>query len=130
MPKTVNLLAVFGGLALFLATIGIYGVMAYSVVQRTREIGIRMALGAQTADVLSLVIRQGVYLLLIGLAFGLTAALIVSRFISALLYEVSTSDPLTFVEVALILALVAALASYLPARKAARVDPMTALRHE
>jgi predicted permease len=124
------LLAVFGVLALLLAAIGIYGVLAYSVSQRTREIGLRMALGAQQGDVLALVMRQGVELIGGGIALGLVASFLLARFISSLLFGVSTADPLTFAGTALVLAVVALLASYIPARRAARVDPMIALRYE
>ncbi len=125
-----TLLAIFAGLALALASIGIYGVLSYAVERRTREIGVRMALGAQRKDVLSLVVSQGLKLALLGLALGLVAALAVTRFVSTLLYGVTPTDPVVFVGVSLLLLLVAGLASWLPARRATKLDPITVLRHE
>ena len=127
---TMLLLAVFAGVALILGAVGIYGVIAYMVNQRTHEIGVRMALGARAADVRQLVVQQGAMLALIGILLGLAAALVTTRVLSSLLYEVSTTDPATFAAVALLLGAVAVLASYLPARRATRVDPMVALRAE
>jgi putative ABC transport system permease protein len=124
------LLGLFAGLALLLAGIGIYGVMAYSVSARTRELGIRMALGAQKGDVLRLVLREGAMLVVAGLALGLLAAWASLRVLQSQLYEMSTTDPLTFGLVALLLAGVALLACYVPARKAMQTDPLAALRHE
>ena len=125
-----GLLAVFGGLALVLAVIGVYGVLSYSVNQQTREIGIRMAMGAQTGRVLSLVVGQGMRLAVAGLFLGLIVAFAAMRLLSSLLFGVSAHDPLTFVGVALILALAAVLACYIPARRATKVDPIIALRYE
>ncbi len=129
-----RVLAQLGGFlsvfALALACLGLYGVLSFSVAQRTREIGVRMALGAQRKDVLSLVVGRGLKLTLLGLALGLIAALAVTRFVSGLLYGVTATDPMTFVGVSFLLLLVAGLASWLPARRATKLDPMTVLRHE
>jgi predicted permease len=126
----VTLLGIFAGLALLMAVIGLYGVISYSVTQRTQEIGIRMALGAQASGVLSLVIGQGMQLAGIGAAIGLVVSLIFSRLLKNQLFQVGAFDPLTFVATALVLITAALLATYIPARRATRVDPMDALRHE
>ena len=125
-----RLIVLFGALAMALATIGIYGVMAYSVARRTHEIGLRMALGAQNADVMKLVLRQGIWLTVTGLALGLAGAFALTRLIVKLLYGVSATDPLTFAVVAGLLFAVALLACWIPARRATRVHPMEALRYE
>jgi putative ABC transport system permease protein len=122
--------SVFGLLALVLAAVGLYGVVSYAVAQRTHEVGIRMALGARSEHVVRLVVRQGALLTLIGLVLGIAGALGATHLITHLLFGVSAADPVTFAGVCLILAAVAALASYLPARRATRVDPMIALRAE
>ncbi|HUI43086.1 MAG TPA: ABC transporter permease [Terriglobia bacterium] len=124
------LLGLFAVLALILAVTGIYGVTAYLVARRRREFGIRMALGAQRKDVLELVVTQGLKLVVIGVAIGITGALALTRFLSSLLYGVKPTDPVTFVAVSLILTVVALLACYIPARRATEVDPMVALRQE
>jgi ABC-type antimicrobial peptide transport system permease subunit len=124
------LLGIFAVLALALASIGIYGVMSYSVAQRTREIGIRMALGAARPQVLRLVVLDAARLALIGVGIGAAAAFVLTRFMSAFLYGISAADPLTFAVLSLFLTGVALLAGYVPARRAMKVDPVTALRYE
>jgi putative ABC transport system permease protein len=124
------LLGVFASIALILATVGVYGTMSYSVTQRTHEIGIRLAMGAKPSDVLALMMRQGAVLTLIGLMIGLAIALALTRVMATLLHQVSATDPAIFSFVALLIGLIALLASYLPARRATRVDPMIVLRYE
>jgi putative ABC transport system permease protein len=124
------LLGSFGALGLILAMVGIYGVISYSVTQRTDEIGLRLALGAQPRDVLGLVLREGMMLAGLGIAVGAAGALALTRLLTSLLYEVKPRDPVTFIAVAIALAVVAAAACYIPARRAMRVDPMVALRYE
>jgi putative ABC transport system permease protein len=127
---TLVILGLAGCMALMLAIVGLYGVISYSVSQRTHEMGIRMALGAQRRDVLGMVVRQGLELVLAGVAVGIVGALSLTRFLSSLLYGVKPTDPLTFIAVSLILIAVALAACYIPARRAAKVDPMVALRYE
>jgi putative ABC transport system permease protein len=124
------LLGIFAGIALALAVVGIYGVLSHLVTQRRHEIGIRMALGAERKDVLKLIVGQGLRLVILGAAIGVTASLVVTRFLESLLFGVRRTDPLTFVLVSLTLMIVALLACYIPARRAAKVDPMVALRYE
>jgi len=124
------LLGLFAALALILAAVGIYGAMAYAVNLRRHEIGVRVALGAQRGDVLRLVLRDGARIALLGIAFGIAGALALTRLMASLLFEVKPTDPATFAGVAILLALVALAACYLPARRAMRVDPIVALRYE
>jgi predicted permease len=124
------LLGCFAALALLLAGVGVYGVISYVVTQRTREVGIRMALGAQSADVLRLFIKQGMAMVALGVGLGIFGAFALMRVMKSLLFDVSANDPLTFACVAVLLSLVALAACYLPARRAARIDPLASLRRE
>jgi putative ABC transport system permease protein len=123
-----RLLLTFGAIATGLALLGIYGVMAYSVSQRTREIGIRMAIGARQTDVTRMIMRGGLIVTMTGVGVGLAASLALARFIRSQLFGVQPSDPLTLVSVLVLMTFVAAAAAYLPARRAARIDPVSALR--
>jgi len=123
-------MSLFALLALALAATGIYGVLSYLVAQRTREIGIRIALGATAGAVLALILKRGAILILIGTAAGLAGAIALTRLIKTLLFGVSATDPATFASIALLLVVVALIASYIPARRATKVDPMVALRHD
>jgi ABC-type antimicrobial peptide transport system permease subunit len=124
------LFGIFGGLALLLASVGIYGVLAYTVTQRIREIGIRIALGASARNVASLVLRQGLLLALAGVVIGGAAAFALTRWMKSLIFGVSATDPVTFSAVAMLLVAIALIASYVPARRAVKVDPMLSLRAE
>ncbi|HYK22756.1 MAG TPA: FtsX-like permease family protein, partial [Pyrinomonadaceae bacterium] len=124
------LFAAFAFLALVLGAVGIYGIVSYSVTQRTHEIGIRMALGAQTANVLSLIMKNGLILILTGIAIGITSAVALTRFLTTLLFGVKPTDGVTFIVVSLVFFAIAMIASLIPALRATRVDPLTALRYE
>jgi putative ABC transport system permease protein len=125
-----TLLTTFAALALMLAAIGIYGVMSYAVSQRTSEIGIRLALGAESRDILGMIVGNAVRLAAVGLAIGVVLALVLSRTLTSLLYETAGTDPVTFATVVGVLAFVALAASYLPARRASRIPPVEALRYQ
>ena len=124
------LLAAFAGLALFLSSLGIYGVLAYDVSQRTREIGIRGAIGASRGQIVGMILRQGLWKSGIGIGLGLTGAFLLSRYMTSLLFGVRPTDPVVYAAVSAVLVAVALLASYLPARRAAKIDPLAALRDE
>jgi putative ABC transport system permease protein len=124
------LLGAFAGLALAMACIGLYGVLGFLVSQRTQEIGVRISLGARPLDILAVVVGRGLALAVAGVAIGLIAAVALMRLLESLLFGVSARDPLTFVSVAVILLLVASVACFIPARRAMRIDPITALRYE
>ena len=130
--KSLNmtLLVVFAGLSLLLALIGVYGVMSYSVAQHTREIGIRMALGARPGSILKLILGRGLFLIIVGVVIGLIASFGLTRFMATMLFGVTATDPLTFVVIVLLLALVALLACLIPAQRAMRVNPIVVLRYE
>ncbi len=125
-----QLLVAFAALAFILAAVGIYGIVSYSVAQRTREIGIRVALGAQNRDVLGLLLKEALGLTLVGVALGLMGAFAATRVLTSLLFEVKPTDPATFICLSLLLTLVALLAGYFPAQRATKVDPLVALRYE
>jgi len=125
-----SLLGLFGLVAVVLASVGIYGVMAFSVSQRTRELGVRVAIGARPADLLSMVVGQGMRLAALGVGIGLVLALAAARLATGLLYGISAAYPLTFAGIALLLGAIALAACYIPARRATRVDPIVALRYE
>jgi len=124
------LLAIFAGVAMVLASVGIYGVMSYTVTQRTHEMGIRLALGAQPLDVLRLIVGRGMLLAFTGVALGVGGAFALTRLLESLLFNVSATDPLTFASIAIIVVVIALLSCYIPARRASRVDPAIALRYE
>ena len=124
------MMAVLGVIALVLASVGVFGVMSYSVTERVHEIGVRMSFGAQTRDIVRMVLRGGMLLTIVGLAIGLPIAFVLARALSSVLFGVEAADPFSFLALPLLLAAVAALASYLPARRAARVEPLVALRYQ
>jgi len=124
------LLVIFSSIALLLAAIGIYGVMSHAVQQRSHEIGIRLSLGAGTGDVLRMIVGQGMRLVVIGVAAGIAAAIGLTRFLTGLLFGIKPTDPVTYITVAALLSAVAFIATYIPARRATKVDPIIALRYE
>jgi ABC-type antimicrobial peptide transport system permease subunit len=124
------LVGLFAAAALVLAVVGVYGVVPFSVARRTQEVGVRMALGAQRSEVLRLIVGEGARLAAFGVAIGIAASFVITRLMSSLLFGISASDPLTFLGLAMLLSLAALVASYIPARRAMRVDPMVALRYE
>jgi len=124
------LLSAFAAIALLLAGVGIYGLISFSISQRTHEIGLRMALGARTRDITRMVLGEGIALALIGIGAGVVGALLLTRLLKSFLFGITPTDPVTFTSISVLLVALALLASYLPARRAARVDPMVALRHE
>jgi putative ABC transport system permease protein len=126
----VILLGLFAGIALALAALGVYGIISHSVAQRTHEMGVRMALGAQPGDVFRLMLKKGLTLIVVGLVIGVAAALALARVLASLLYGVTPTDPMTFAAVSLLPAVIGSVACYIPARRATRIDPMTALRYE
>jgi putative ABC transport system permease protein len=125
-----TLMGAFAALALALTAVGLYGVLSYQVSQRTHEIGLRMALGAQARDVLKMIIRQGMVLVLVGVGIGLACAVALTRIMSNFLFDITVTDPATYVFIALLLTAVSLVACYIPARRATRVDPMIALRYD
>jgi putative ABC transport system permease protein len=125
-----ELLGIFAGVALLLASIGIYGVMAYTFSQRTNEIGIRMAMGAQRGDILRIAVSEGAMIVVFGVTAGLIGSLILTRFLQTMLFDVKPNDPITFAAISGLLAAVTLAACFVPARRATRVDPLVALRHE
>ena len=125
-----EILGIFATVAFFLACIGIYGVVAYTLSQRTGEIGLRMALGAQRSDILKIVLGEGALIVVAGVGAGLFGSVMLTRFLQTMLFEIKPTDPITFTALTILLAGVALMASFIPARRASRIDPLVALRHE